>query len=89
MYRLPGLVDSMNQAPKVRLGDQPEVPSWFDTLVNVDAALVPIAETAVMQTTMIKDSITAYSTAVGPSSLFKNRFNFKAKFFIIPSEIAR
>jgi len=42
--------------------------------------------TAVMQTTMMSDNITAYSTAVGPSSLFKNRFSFMAKFFMIPSE---
>jgi len=31
---------------------------------------------------MISDSMTAYSTAVGPSSLFKNRFNFVANWFI-------
>jgi hypothetical protein len=48
--------------------NQPDVPSWFETLVNVEAALVPIADTAEMQTTMMRDSITAYSTAVGPSS---------------------
>jgi hypothetical protein len=42
--------------------------------------------TAVKQTTTIKDNITAYSTAVGPSSLFKNRFNFMARFFIVPSD---
>jgi hypothetical protein len=55
-------------------------------VVKVDLARVPIVETAVMQTTMIRDSITAYSTAVGPSSLFKNRFIFDAKFFIIHSQ---
>jgi hypothetical protein len=43
--------------------------------------------TAVKQTTIMSDNITAYSTAVGPSSLFKKRFNFMAKFFIIvPSD---
>jgi hypothetical protein len=31
----------------------------------------------------------ADSTAVGPSSLFRNRFNFKAKLFIISSKLAR
>ena len=35
---------------------------------NLALALVPIVVTAPMQTTMIKASITAYSTAVGPSS---------------------
>ena len=38
--------------------------------------------TAVKQTTIMSDSITAYSTAVGPSSLFKKRFNLVAKFFM-------
>jgi hypothetical protein len=32
--------------------------------------------TAEIQTTMISESITAYSTAVGPSSFFKNDNNF-------------
>ena len=41
--------------------------------------------TAVIHTTMMSDNITAYSTAVGPSSLFKKRFNFMAKFFMLPS----
>jgi hypothetical protein len=55
-------------------------------LVKVVLAFVPMLETAVKQTTMIKDNITAYSTAVGPSSLFKNRFNFMARLFIVPSD---
>jgi len=43
--------------------------------------------TAVMQTTMISDNITAYSTAVGPSSLFKKRLILQAKFFmVLPSD---
>lgn len=37
-------------------------------MVNVDDALVPIAVIEVKQTITIKASITAYSTAVGPSS---------------------
>src|SRR6516165_7493097 len=41
------------------------------TLVNVLLALVPRAVMAVMHTTMIRASITAYSTAVGPSSAFR------------------
>jgi hypothetical protein len=59
------------------------VPSWLATFVNVELARVPMLVTAVMQTTIMSDNITAYSTAVGPSSLFKNLFNFMAKFFIV------
>src|SRR6266511_466310 len=44
------------------------------TLVKVLLALLPRAVMAVMQTTMIKASMTAYSTAVGPSSAFRNRW---------------
>src|SRR6266540_3064761 len=40
------------------------------TVENVLLALVPIAVMAAMQTTMIRASMTAYSTAVGPSSFF-------------------
>jgi hypothetical protein len=39
-----------------------------DVFVKILLALLPIAEIAVTQTTIIKASITAYSTAVGPSS---------------------
>ena len=41
------------------------------TEVNVVLALVPSVVMAPMQTTMIRASMTAYSTAVGPSSAFK------------------
>jgi len=41
------------------------------TRLKVLFAFVPIAVTAAMQTTMIKASMTAYSTAVGPSSAFR------------------
>src|SRR5919202_6772270 len=41
------------------------------TVVKVLLALVPRAVIAVMHTTMISASITAYSTAVGPSSAFR------------------
>jgi len=47
------------------------VPAAVETLVNVLFALLPKAVTDAMQTTMIKANITAYSTAVGPSSRFK------------------
>src|SRR6516225_5043675 len=42
------------------------------TLLNVPLALLPSVVIAAMQTTMIRASITAYSTAVGPSSARKN-----------------
>src|SRR5216117_2171992 len=42
------------------------------TLLNVALALVPRVVMAVMQTTTIRASITAYSTAVGPSSCRRN-----------------
>ncbi len=36
---------------------------------------------------MMSESMTAYSTAVGPSSLFKKRFSFMARFFMgLPSD---
>jgi hypothetical protein len=56
------------------------------TDVNVLDALVPTERTALKQITMISDNITAYSTAVGPSSDFRKRFTFDAKFFIASSE---
>src|SRR5207247_691581 len=46
-------------------------PTALPTVVNVVLALVPRAVIAVMQTTTIRASITAYSTAVGPSSHFR------------------
>jgi hypothetical protein len=56
-------------------------------LVNVELAFLPRLVTAVKHTTTMRDNITAYSTAVGPSSLFKKRFIFMAKFFIfLPSD---
>jgi hypothetical protein len=42
------------------------------TKLNAWLTFLPSVVTAEMQTTMINDSMTAYSTAVGPSSFFKN-----------------
>jgi len=42
------------------------------TVENVLFALPPKAVIAAIQTTTIRASITAYSTAVGPSSAFRN-----------------
>jgi len=52
------------------------------TLLNVELAFVPIELIAVKHTITIKASITAYSTAVGPSSQTRKRRNFKASDFI-------
>ena len=45
----------------------------FDTLEKALLACVPMDVMAVRQTATIRDSITAYSTAVGPSSEFRKR----------------
>src|SRR5262245_38106161 len=47
-----------------------------DTFPNVSLALLPRAVMAKMHTTMIRASMTAYSTAVGPSSFFRKRTVF-------------
>jgi hypothetical protein len=66
----------------------PDVPrrdtyvSAFFTELNLLFALVPTAWMAVRQTTTIKASMTAYSTAVGPSSEIRNRFRLFAMFFM-------
>jgi hypothetical protein len=61
------------------------------TLEKTLAALLPIEVMAARQTQTINDSITAYSTAVGPSSDTKNARNLVAKDFIIlsPFPLAR
>src|SRR6185312_14275781 len=50
---------------------EPETELW--TELNVPLMLVPRLWRMAMQTTTIRASITAYSTAVGPSSLAMNR----------------
>ncbi len=49
-------------------GDQLPELSCVDTELKVADAFVPIERIAVKQTITIRASITAYSTAVGPSS---------------------
>jgi hypothetical protein len=46
------------------------------TLENVLLAFDPRVVIAAMHTTMMSASMTAYSTAVGPSSFFRNSTNF-------------
>src|SRR3954469_13386373 len=53
------------------------------TLENVLFALLPRAVMAVMHTTMISASMTAYSTAVGPSSRFRKFVTFSMNFRMI------
>ena len=50
------------------------------TLLKVASTFEPRAVIVPMQTTMIRANITAYSTAVGPSSLVRNFLN---KFMIV------
>src|SRR5947209_2862894 len=47
---------------------EPLEPRLLPTVLKVALALVPMVVIAVMHTTMIRASMTAYSTAVGPSS---------------------
>jgi len=64
----------------------PEI--WPATDVKVADALLPTVRTALKQMTIISDNITAYSTAVGPSSDFKKRLIFDAKFFMSYSDFS-
>src|SRR6056297_892207 len=52
------------------------------TLWNLSFAFEPIRPTLPRHTTMIKAIMTAYSTAVGPSSSFRKLTTFSAKFFM-------
>src|SRR5579871_6155276 len=69
--------------PAVRAGPggthEPMAPS---TWAKVALALVPRAVMATRQTTIIRANITAYSTAVGPSSVFRNVRRQSAKHVI-------
>ena len=68
----------------------------YDTLLSssvaieskAELALVPTAVIAVKQTITIKANITAYSTAVGPSSDTRNRRIFLVKLFIVSSKLS-
>src|SRR5439155_7016071 len=65
--------------PEVQL---PVPPTVLLTLVKVLLALLPRAVIAAMQTTTIRASMTAYSTAVGPLSSFRNLTRALPSFFI-------
>jgi hypothetical protein len=53
------------------------------TLSNVALAFVPMFVIATKQTTMIRANMTAYSTAVGPSSETRKCWTLRANDFII------
>src|SRR5207245_191937 len=62
---------------------QLEVPAMvLLTLEKVLLALLPRAVMATMHTTMMRANMTAYSTAVGPSSRFRKFTTLCASFFI-------
>src|SRR5208283_2809449 len=54
-------------------------PSALLIVLNLPLMLVPSVVTIVMQATRIRASMTAYSTAVGPSSLTRNRSTLDIK----------
>ncbi len=58
-------------------------PTFVDTVLKVLLALEPRVAMAAMQTTIISASITAYSTAVGPSSFFRKLTSFFIMLFIV------
>jgi len=73
-----------NQAGDSLLPGSAGLNHWSEvaTALNFVFAAVPIEVTAVMQTTTISASITAYSTAVGPSSETRNLFTLAVNFDI-------
>ena len=67
-----GLVDGVLEwRRETRVAAQ--LPAALFTVLKVPLALVPRVVMIVMHATRIRASITAYSTAVGPSSLVPNR----------------
>src|SRR5689334_23884344 len=71
------------RAPRGRSQLAPPAGAVFAaTLEKVLLAFDPRVVMAAMHTTMIRASMTAYSTAVGPSSFFRNSTNFLVTFRI-------
>jgi hypothetical protein len=56
-------------------------------VLKVCEALVPTWRMTTMQSTMIRANMTAYSTAVGPSSFLMNRLTAAKHFFITVSSV--
>lgn len=61
----------------------------LEMLLNTLFARVPMVVMLARHTTTISANITAYSTAVGPSSDFRKRCTFKVRFFIVPTPLVR
>src|SRR5436190_6640102 len=59
------------------------------TLLKTLLELLPSVVIAVMHTTTIKASMTAYSTAVGPSSAFRNCTSLLCHTFFIDHPLSR
>ena len=59
------------------------------TLLKVELTEVPKLVTIVTQATKIKASMTAYSTAVGPSSLTRNFSTQFIRFFTVINSLGR
>src|SRR5262249_12378582 len=79
-----GTVDSVG-----RRAQDADTAVFKATLLKVFRALEPMVVMAAMQTTMIRASITAYSTAVGPSSSFRKRSTLVNHFLMaIPFRIS-
>ena len=66
----------------IKMQTYPLSESEVAILLNVVFVVVPIALIVARQTMMIRASITAYSTAVGPSSETKKFLTLVAKRFI-------
>src|SRR5947209_7772880 len=64
-----------------RVGHEPVGATAPATKLKVLLAFWPSVVMAAMHTTMMRASITAYSTAVGPSSFFRKLTRLAAKFF--------
>ncbi len=69
----------MTTSPTVNHLDQIEFATFEKTLL----VALPSVLMAAMQTQMISASITAYSTAVGPSSEIRNRRNLNMNDFMV------
>jgi hypothetical protein len=71
-FRLGGIPADRADAIPIGIGDNQLLIDAL-TRLNVPLTLVPNVVTIVMHATRINASITAYSTAVGPSSLTRKR----------------
>jgi hypothetical protein len=66
--------ETLRRGP-MAFGQLAAAPAWL----NVELTFCPSVVTTVMQAIRMSASITAYSTAVGPSSLMRNRRIFAVR----------